>query len=269
MIGQEQLLNDISLLVDRDTFPRFCILTGPRGSGKKLIAHHIGDILKCTVVNAGTTVTDIRTVIDNCYNLTSATLYIMADADNMSVQAKNALLKVTEEPPNRSYFIITLEDINNTLETIRSRAVTFQLEPYTPEQLVEYAISKQYDTDINIIEEICDTPGEVDTLCQYDVPEFYNFVNTTIDHIATVSGANVFKLTDRLKLKEDGDGYDVKLFFKMFMKVCWERYSDTDDIKYTNGVLVTSDYLKDLRITGISKPGVVDLWILDMRREWM
>ena len=270
MIGQERLFNRLQKLAIINKFPHFVIFVGPAGSGKKTLAGYIHKWLDNSVYTVrGITVDDVRQLIKDCNKLTGTTnICLIPDADSMSVQAKNALLKIAEEPPKDTYIIMTLEDINNTLETIKSRATVFMLDPYTVPQLVEYAQLKHYDN-IDIIKDVCDTPGEVDMLCSYDVEEFNNFVKKTVNHIAGANGANAFKLAEKLKTKDDKDGYDMKLFFKMFMKICNDVYLQTNDRKFLQGVLVTSTYLKDLRIKGISKQGVIDLWILDIRKEWM
>lgn len=270
MIGQERLLMRFGKLIAQNKFPKFCIIEGPEGSGKKSIVEHIHKQFKDTTFSThGTSVDDIRLMIASCNKLSSVNhLCLIPDADSMSVQARNALLKVTEEPPKNTHIIMTLEDVNNTLETIRSRAVVYKMEPYTVPQLVEYAEWMHY-KNINIIKDVCETPGEIDKLCAHDVPEFYSFVNKTVDNIAVANGANVFKIANKLQLKDNNEGYDLVLFLKMFLRICKERYDSTEDIKYMNGIHITSAYLRDLRIKGISKQGAVDLWILDIRKEWM
>lgn len=270
MIGQKRLLDRFDQLVAKNKFPRFCILVGPAGSGKKLIAHHIHKQFEDALFSVhGTSVDDIRQMIVECNRLSGVThICLFPDADGMSVQARNALLKITEEPPKNTYIIMTLEDINNTLDTIKSRASVYKLEPYTVPELVEYAEQQQY-KNIDIIKDVCETPGEINKLCAHDVPEFYSFVNKTIDNIAVASGANVFKLANKLQLKDTNEGYDLRLFFKIFIRICMERFDESGDTMYMRGISITSTYLKDLRIKGISKQGVVDLWILDIRKEWM
>lgn len=270
MIGQQELLLRFDQLIEKNKFPKFCVITGQAGSGKKTIVEHIHKQFKDVVFSVhGTSVDDIRQMITECNRLSAVRhLCLIPDADGMSVQAKNALLKVTEEPPKNTYIIMTLEDINNTLETIRSRASVYKMESYTVAQLIQYAEQRKY-KNIDIIKDVCETPGEIDKLCSHDVPEFYNFVNKTVDNIAVANGANVFKLTNKLQLKDTPEGYDLKLFFKIFIRICVERFNETGDTMYMRGVEITSTYLKDLRIKGISKQGVVDLWILDIRKEWM
>jgi len=268
MIGQEKLFNRLQKLVITNKLPHFIIFVGPSGSGKKTLSEYIHKWIDNSVYTVrGITVDDVRQLIKDCNKISGTTnICLLPDADGMSVQAKNALLKIAEEPPKDTYIIMTLEDINNTLDTIKSRATTFALDPYTVPELQEYAKSKKY-KELDIIKDICETPGEVDLLCSYKVQDFYDFVVKTVDNIATTNGANVFKLAQKLQLKDNEEGYDLKLFFRMFIKICSERYMD--DPTYIAGVTVTSQYLKDLRIKGISKQGVVDLWILDIRKEWI
>ena len=278
MVGQERLLKQLKRLIQKNKFPRFSIFCGQEGSGKKKVFQYIVEQFndnqnsteEVIATIYGKTVEDVRQLIADSNKLAGTKhICLIPDADTMSVQAKNALLKLTEEPPANAYIVMTLVDTNNTLDTIRSRATTFLMQPYLPSQLMEYMQLKEYEEKSINVCDACETPGEIDLLYEYDVDEFYEFVKKTVDNIATVNGANVFKLTDKIKLKEEGAGYDLKLFLKLFIKVCYDRFVETDEDHYMKGVLITSNYLKDLRIKGISKSGVIDLWILDIRKEWM
>lgn len=55
-------------------------------------------------------------------------VYILADAQNMTVQAQNALLKVLEEPPKGVMFILTCDNHSRLLETIVSRVTMLRIE---------------------------------------------------------------------------------------------------------------------------------------------
>jgi DNA polymerase-3 subunit delta' len=52
-----------------------------------------------------------------------ALVFIVRDADELTVQAANALLKTLEEPPPRTYFVLLTERPNRLLDTIRSRTL--------------------------------------------------------------------------------------------------------------------------------------------------
>ena len=86
------------------------------------------------------TVADIRGLSD-FYRMTSADgnwrVAIIDAADDMNVNAANALLKVLEEPPERSVIILLSHAPGRLLPTIRSRCHTVPLETLTSDELRE------------------------------------------------------------------------------------------------------------------------------------
>ena len=54
---------------------------------------------------------------------------IIPDAQNLTVEAQNALLKSLEEPPSYARFILTAENRRDLLDTIQSRVTVYTLEP--------------------------------------------------------------------------------------------------------------------------------------------
>ena len=69
-------------------------------------------------------------MIELAYKQTEPIIYLIQDADKMSLGAKNSLLKVIEEPPQQAYFIMELQQIENTLDTIKSRCQEIKLDSY-------------------------------------------------------------------------------------------------------------------------------------------
>ncbi len=65
-------------------------------------------------------------------------VYIIEDAHTMNVQAQNALLLTLEEPPAYVLFLLLCEDAGNMLETIRSRAPIYRLQPLPVETISQY-----------------------------------------------------------------------------------------------------------------------------------
>lgn len=266
MIGQCNLQSRIEYLIVNNEFPRFSIFVGPKGSGKKTLVNWIYQRFGVGILsNIGTSVDSVRQSIAQSYTIRgSQVIYLFADADNMSPAAKNALLKVTEEPPNNAYFIMTLEDENNTLETIRSRGTIFHMERYTPDEIEEYTRYTYGVTDKKIIEltkELSDTPGDVDTFANMGILDFYDYVRLVADNIAQVSLANAFKIPSKVALKDGAEGYDLRLFWKAFMKLCIEEHRP--DV-----VTITSLQLQKLRIKGINRQMLMDSWIVEVRDVW-
>ncbi|QNB47267.1 DNA polymerase III subunit delta' [Thermanaerosceptrum fracticalcis] len=54
---------------------------------------------------------------------------IVHDAQLLTIEAANSLLKVLEEPPERTIFILLAQDVQNLPDTIRSRCLHIQFSP--------------------------------------------------------------------------------------------------------------------------------------------
>ena len=275
--GQRNLLKQIDWQVEANCFPRFSIIVGPVGSEKFKIAKYVAKKLCCFFFDAvDTRIETIRSIINDAYKTQAPIVYIINNADDMSIPAKNALLKVTEEPPNDAYFVMILEDINNTLDTIKSRATIFTMEPYSKDQLSNYFDSMYKATTAykDIVLSLSETPGDIDLLqniggyvCEAD--KFYGYVAKVVDNIGEVNGANSFKIADKVALKDEADKYDLRMFWKaccelFHYKALHFNIADTY-VANIEAMQATSDALKKLRIRGVNKQMLFDEWILNVR----
>lgn len=267
MIGQTKLQATLDKYVDSG-FPRFSIFYGPSGSGRKTLVRQLAKKLGATLVVADTKVDSIREVISLAYKQSEPTLYLIPEADKMSPSAKNALLKITEEPPRKAYFVMTILDLANTLDTLKSRGAVFAVDQYTPAEIMEYCDLQEYklsEEEENIIQAVCLVPGQADKLIQYDVKAFYEFVETVADHIGTVSGPNAFKIGSKLAYKDDDEGYDITLFLRTLSIVYGAKMRQNPCHKYLECVKVISKYMSQLNTNGINKSATIDMLILELR----
>ena len=146
------------------------LFTGGAGAGKRMFANTFAKALQCegagerpcctcascTAFDSGNHpdviyvrtekksigVDEIREQILETVNLKpyrfACKIYIMENADTMTVQAQNALLKTLEEPPVYARFLLLAERAEAFLPTILSRVAVMPLRPL-PEQ--EYGVS--------------------------------------------------------------------------------------------------------------------------------
>jgi hypothetical protein len=103
-----------------------------------------------------------------------------------------------------------------------------------------------------------------------DVEELADFCNTIIDNIQKVTGVNAFKIVQRIKIKEDGAGYDPELFFHCMKYALMDRITNLEtDIRdatmWASMLAVTSRYHREFNITGVKKDATLDMWVLSMR----
>ncbi len=78
-------------------------------------------------------VDDIREMIRICSKYPyegGNRVVIVSEAENMTVQAQNCLLKILEEPPRNTYFLMTSAHPDQLLTTVRSRCRPVKLVPW-------------------------------------------------------------------------------------------------------------------------------------------
>lgn len=278
MIGQVELKRIIDNLVETK-FPAFTIITGMKGQGKKLIAKYIANKLNYPIITIDTKIDSMREMIDLSYKQTEPIIYLIPDADRMSLGAKNSLLKVIEEPPNNAYFIMTLQTIENTLPTIKSRCYELKMNLYTCEELEQFikliAINVS-DTEKDILTRYCDNYRDIELMKSYGIIDFYNYTKKVYDNIYKVQSANSFKICDKLNLKNEPDKYEVELFLRTFRNITYFNMLEIllepglgNQAKLLSNVIkLTSNILNRLSISGINRSMLLDQWIINIRKIW-
>ena len=156
------------------------IIEGPEGTGKHLIARNIAAALSCICKNEDAIPLPCLHCI-NCRKIMSGIspdviyikreegkaqigvesvrlvksdvaimpndldykVYIIEEADKMTVQAQNALLLTLEEPPEYVVFLLLCESADLLLETVRSRAPVLRTEPVKPDAMAEFLCSSE------------------------------------------------------------------------------------------------------------------------------
>ena len=160
VVGHKDIIKYIQSAVQQDKVSHAYILNGERGSGKKLLANLFAMTLQCEsgqsepcnmcrscsqVVSGnqpdiitirhekpGTiSVDDIRGQLNGDILIKPYSsrykVYIIPEADLLTVQAQNALLKTIEEPPAYAVIFLLTENADSLLQTIRSRCVILKL----------------------------------------------------------------------------------------------------------------------------------------------
>jgi len=148
------------------------MLCGPRGIGKATLAYHIakmvygnvGDFfiidLEHNVDERGTIKADakaisvhtVRTMIERMQmsSMSGKWRVILIDAiDELTVAAENAILKLLEEPPQQTLFLLVTHQLSNVLPTVRSRARVEKMHPLTISELRELCTKFMPDTDVS------------------------------------------------------------------------------------------------------------------------
>ena len=150
------------------SLPSSIIFHGPTGIGKKTLALALLQSLNCKVSELGCgtcsscvrileeknemihllTTEDKKSIgvdqvrdIQSFYQLKThheARFVIVDPADKLSISAANSLLKVLEEPSEKTHFILITDQIRSLLPTIRSRSHILNFSQLTKQELQSY-----------------------------------------------------------------------------------------------------------------------------------
>ena len=270
IVNQSNLMNKVDKYVANKTLSRFVILTGKPLSGKTYLSEIIAKRISKSIAKIEYNVDSIRSMIETAYKVSEPITYIIDNADNMSNSAKNALLKITEEPPRKAYFLLVITDLNKIPATLRSRGNILKLSDYSKEDIKNYINQLDYydNSDISMLMDICESPAEVNYFLNHNLKDFHKLVSTIVFDLKKVTGVKSFRLVQKVKIKkEDESGFDLKFIMN---KVNYLTYNSiiNENIDIERGyniLLKTSERISDLNTTGINQLSLFDKWILDLR----
>mgnify|MGYP005766259481 CR=1 FL=1 len=133
-------------------------------------------------------------------------VYVIQEADTMTQEAQNALLKTLEEPPEYITIILIAINENSILNTIKSRCTKIVFEPLSNEELKKYA--QEYWKDATIPEEVfASSMGSIARLRNnIEHQELYTNVYQCINQIENKSLLDFLKQAESIaKAKEESD----------------------------------------------------------------
>lgn len=148
------------------------MLTGPRGIGKATLAYklaknvygNVGDFFiidisrnidkdgKIKPDGKEISVYTVRAMIDKMQlsAMSDSWRVVLIDSlDELNNAASNAILKLLEEPPEKTLFLLVVHQLANVLPTLRSRARVEKMHPLTISELRDLCVKFMPDADIS------------------------------------------------------------------------------------------------------------------------
>lgn len=248
---------------------RFYILVGNCQKLNLEFVESLADGYDCVV--CGTKVDDVRQIIKMSYTLTGNTAYIFPDADNMTLAAKNALLKVTEEPPRKAIFIMCISSPQNMIGTLLSRATVYKVPPLTKEEISEYVL-KNYPSlnsrNFHFATSYCRTYEQVDKFLKLEEPEeMISFVEKVVSDLSEITVTNALKILTYLAIKDTDDKgrcYDVEIFLEIFKEKVTDYFLDDFlSVEQFEGIMAaTLEVSQKIGVSVFNKQGLLDVWML-------
>lgn len=175
LFGNGKTANRLSDAILSRALPHAILITGPKGSGKKTLCYEIAAAQNCLMqsdenapvpcgrcVNckriyennfpdfkflvrsdskATIGVEEIRIFREDMFLSSTeadSKIYVIEDADTMTVAAQNALLKVLEEPPPSVHIILLSTSADKILSTIKSRTQYVQMQIFSADEIENY-----------------------------------------------------------------------------------------------------------------------------------
>ncbi len=175
VLGHEQTISHMKHAILLDKVSHAYILNGEKGSGKKLLAGIFAQTLQCKehgtepcmecqsckqAVNLNQpdiirvvhekpnsiSVEDIRTQLNGDIMIRPYSspykIYIVDEAQKLTVEAQNALLKTIEDPPSYGVILLLTTNAGSLLPTICSRCVTLNLKPVSSVLIKEHLMGQ-------------------------------------------------------------------------------------------------------------------------------
>ena len=148
------------------------MLTGPRGIGKATLAYklakmvygNVGDFFIIDISRnidkdgkpkpdgKEISVYTVRAMIDKMQlsSMSGAWRVVLIDSlDELNKAASNAILKLLEEPPEKTLFLLVVHRLANVLPTVRSRARVEKMHPLSVSELRDLCVRFMPDADIS------------------------------------------------------------------------------------------------------------------------
>ena len=170
IVGHENIIDYFQNAIRIQKYSHAYILNGEDGMGKNLLASVFAATLQCeahdinpcgvcksclqavsgnhpdikyvTHEKASISVDDIRIQLNNDVQIkpysSNYKVYIVDEAEKLTEQAQNALLKTIEEPPEYAIILLLTNNCNLFLETILSRCVNLNLKAIPKESIKKY-----------------------------------------------------------------------------------------------------------------------------------
>ncbi len=170
IIGQRKAVSILQKSILSGNISHGYILSGVEGIGKKSLAAAFAAALFCENLSEGTDscgicrtcllteadsnpdyiiisteessigVEEIREKLQATFLIKPAyskrKIYLIQEADMMTVQAQNCILKTLEEPPSYCTIILTTSNIDSLIQTVRSRSVHIPLLPCSNDEII-------------------------------------------------------------------------------------------------------------------------------------
>lgn len=227
IVGHEEIIQHLQNAIQLGKVSHAYILSGEAGSGKKLLANTFAMALQCEKKGIDPClecrsckkamsrnhpdiiyithekpnsigIEDIRTQLIEDVQIkpycSSHKIYIVDEAEKLTLQAQNALLKTIEEPPAYAVIMLLTSNMEAFLPTITSRCVKLNLRPVEESMVKDYLMEKMHLPDYQAQMDAAFSQGNIGKARQMAESDEFNLM--------TDQALRILKKSNELELHE-------------------------------------------------------------------
>ena len=221
IIGHEEIIRHLQNAMKTGKVSHSYIFTGRPGSGKKLLATTYAMTLQCeaggtepcqkcdSCEKPGTiSIDEIREQVIHDVAIKPYSsphkVYIIPDAEMMTVQAQNALLKTIEEPPEYAVIMLLTSNVDALLPTIQSRCVRLDLKVVDDSLVKKYLMERLHVPDYQAEIDASFAQGSIGRAKEAATSEeFSRMTEKALKILKYVNTMEVYELSDEIKALSD------------------------------------------------------------------
>ena len=178
ILGNDDVKKYLTNCIENKNFSHSYIFSGIKGVGKYTFAK---DFAKCILEDSMmqdyyelgpdgksikvAQIRELQNVINIKPTFSEKSVYIIDDADLMTIEAQNSLLKTLEEPPEYAVIILIVHNERSILSTVKSRCVNIKFSKLSDKDIKKYFLKNDLnfeDKNINVFKVLDGSLNNID-----------------------------------------------------------------------------------------------------------
>lgn len=274
IIGNNKIKNELIKAFNTNSVAHSYIFSGQYGIGKKQIAIEFAKMILCLNKDKSPCgeckscielendnnpdfniikpdgkikIEQIRKMLEKVYEkpiISDKKVYIIDDAETMTIEAQNCLLKTLEEPPEYIIIILITSNESNLINTIKSRCLKLTFNSLENGELKQYLENKLEFQNISetMLENFEGSVGKA--LKVKEKQELYSNMETTLKNFNCNSVIDLINNATEIYKEKENINEILEYFNIYFLKKAKEEYNKAS--KYVKAIEIIEDTKKRL-----------------------
>lgn len=274
IIGNNKIKNELIKAFNTNSVAHSYIFSGQYGIGKKQIAIEFAKMILCLNKDKSPCgeckscielendnnpdfniikpdgkikIEQIRKMLEKVYEkpiISDKKVYIIDDAETMTIEAQNCLLKTLEEPPEYIVIILITSNESNLINTIKSRCLKLTFNSLENGELKQYLENKLEFQNISetMLENFEGSVGKA--LKVKEKQELYSNMETTLKNFNCNSVIDLINNATEIYKGKENINEILEYFNIYFLKKAKEEYNNAS--KYVKAIEIIEDTKKRL-----------------------